>query len=230
MHKNQNATQTFDTPAPVTARLDIPAGQIRLIAADRVDTTVEVLPTNAAKSRDIKAAEEITVTYGDGILRIETPEAKNRILGNSGSVQVTVQLPVGSRVEAKTAAAELRSTGRLGDVTFEGAQATVDLDESADTRLTLQAGDVSVGRLTGPAEVSTQNGDIRITQALQGTVTLRTQHGNITIGAAHSVSATLDADTAYGRIHNTLNNSAGAAAGLNIHATTSHGDITAQSL
>ena len=36
--------QKFDTPAPITAVLDIPAGRIRFIAADRTDTTVEVLP------------------------------------------------------------------------------------------------------------------------------------------------------------------------------------------
>jgi hypothetical protein len=28
----------FDTPAPITAVLDIPAGHIRFIAADRADT------------------------------------------------------------------------------------------------------------------------------------------------------------------------------------------------
>lgn len=33
--------QTFDTPAPISALLDVPAGRIRFIAADRTDTTVE---------------------------------------------------------------------------------------------------------------------------------------------------------------------------------------------
>jgi len=40
----------------------------------------------------------------------------------------------------------------------------------------------------------------------------------------------VDAGTRCGRIHNTLHNSAGSAAGLNIHATTDHGDISARSL
>ena len=73
--------QKFDTPAPVTAVLDIPAGRIRFIAADRADTTVEVLPADASKSRDVKAAEQTEVAYGDGVLRIEAPAAKNRLLG-----------------------------------------------------------------------------------------------------------------------------------------------------
>ncbi|MGW7519436.1 DUF4097 family beta strand repeat-containing protein [Streptomyces sp. NPDC054796] len=222
--------QKFATPVPVSATLDIPAGRIRFIAADRADTTVEVLPADASKSRDVKAAEQTEVAYDDGILRIGVPAPRNRILGASGAIEVTVQLPAGSRVEAKAASAELRGVGRLGDVTFEGQQATVKLDETGDTRLTLQDGDISVGRLSGPAQIRTQKGDLRITEAVRGTVTLRTEQGEISVGAARGVSASLDAGTAYGRIHNTLKNADGTTAGLNIHATTAYGDITARSL
>jgi DUF4097 and DUF4098 domain-containing protein YvlB len=222
--------QKFDTPAPVLAVLKIPAGRIQFIAADRADTCVEVLPADASKSRDVKAAEQVAVEYGDGVLRIEAATAKNRILGNSGSVEVTVQLPAGSRIEAKAASAELRGVGRLGDITFEGAQGSIKIDETASARLTLQAGDVFVGRLNGPSEISTQKGDLNIAEATGGTVVLRTQSGDVSIGAARGVSASLDAGTTYGRIHNTLKNTAGAGAGLDIHATTAHGDITARSL
>jgi hypothetical protein len=222
--------QKFDTPTPISAVLDIPAGRISFIAADRADTTVEVRPADASKSRDVKAAEQTTVEYGDGVLRIGVAPARNRILGSSGSVEVTVQLPAGSRIEAKAAAAELRGVGRLGDVAFEGAQGTVKLDEAAGARLTLLAGDISVGRLGGPAEISTQKGDIRIAEAVHGTVVLRTEAGDVTVGAARGVSASLDAGTTHGRIHNALTNTDGAAAGLNIHATTAYGDITARTL
>ncbi|MFI8281073.1 DUF4097 family beta strand repeat-containing protein [Streptomyces sp. NPDC085929] len=221
--------QKFDTPAPISTVLDIPAGHIRFIAADRDNTTVEILPANASKSRDVKAAEEITVTYTDGVLRIEAAPAKNRILGSSGSVEVTVQLPAGSRVEAKAASAELRGVGRLGDVSFEGAQATVKIDEAASARLTLMSGDVSLGRLGGDAQISTKKGDLQIAEAVRGTVTLRTEAGEITVVAARGVSAALDAGTTYGRINNSLQNTGGTP-DLNIHASTSYGNITARSL
>lgn len=230
MLKHESAMQEFDTPAPVSAVLDIPAGYIRFIAADRVDTRVEIRPANASKSRDVKAAEQTTVEFSDGVLRIQAAPAKNRLLGSSGSLEVTVQLPSGSRVDAKAASAEFRGVGRLGDVTFEGAQGWVKLDETGSARLALQAGDVSVGRLGGPAEISTLKGDLRITEAVRGTVTLRTESGEISVGAARGVSASLDAGTAYGRIRNTLKNADGPDAGLQIHATTSYGDITARSI
>lgn len=230
MLKHESAMQEFDTPAPVSAVLDIPVGYIRFIAADRVDTRVEILPANASKSRDVKAAEQATVEFSDGVLRIQAGPAKNRLLGSSGSLEVTVQLPSGSRVDAKAASAEFRGVGRLGDVTFEGAHGWVKLDETAGARLALQAGDVSVGRLGGPAEISTVKGDLRVAEAVRGTVTLRTESGEISVGAARGVSASLDAGTAYGRIHNSLKNADGADAGLQIHATTSYGDITARSI
>ncbi|MET8149619.1 DUF4097 family beta strand repeat-containing protein [Actinoplanes sp. NPDC049668] len=222
--------QKFDTPAAITALLDLPAGRIQVIAADRADTTVEIRPADAGAGRDVRAAEQTAVEYGDGVLRIKAPAAQSRIVGEGGSVEVTVQLPAGSRIEAKAAAAEFRGVGRLGDVAVEGAYGTVKIDEAASVRLTAHAGDVTVGRLAGAAEISTQKGDIHVVEAASGTLTLRTQQGDVTVGAAPGVSAVLDAGTGYGRVHNTLSNTEGAAAGLNIHATTQHGDITARSL
>lgn len=220
--------QKFVTTAPITAALNIPAGRIQFIAADRADATVEVLPANPSKSRDVQLAEQTTVAYADGVLRIHTPEPKNQLFGPSGSVEVTVQLPAGSHIEATTASSELRGVGRLGDVAFEGAYRQIKIDEAASVRLTAIDGDVEVGRLNGPAEISTARGDIRIAEAARGTVVLRTQSGDISVGASAGVSAALDAGTGYGRISNALKNDG--TAGLDIRATTSHGDISARSL
>lgn len=62
--------QKFDTPAPIAAVLDIQAGRVQIIAADRADTTVDVRPADPSKSRDVKLAEQTTVEYADGTLRI----------------------------------------------------------------------------------------------------------------------------------------------------------------
>ncbi|MFD9703440.1 DUF4097 family beta strand repeat-containing protein [Lentzea sp. NPDC059081] len=198
--------QNFATPAPIATVLDLPAGRVQLIAADRADTAVDVRPADAARSRDVKAAEKTRVEFADGVLRI-TGDAGGTLLGSSGAVDITVQLPAGSRVEAKVAAAEFRGVGRLGDVALEAAQSDVKIDEVAGLKVSTQAGDVTVGRLTGSAEISTQKGDITVATAL---------------------SASLDAGTTYGRVHNSLKNDGTAA--LHIHATTAYGDITARGL
>ncbi|WEB38612.1 DUF4097 domain-containing protein [Streptomyces yunnanensis] len=218
--------QKYNTPAPISAVLNIPAGRVQFIAADRADTTVEILPVNASKSRDMRAAEQTTVEYADGVLRIVS-SAKDQYFGPSGSVEVTVKLPAGSGIEAKTASTELRTVGRLGDVVFEGAYRQIKLDEAASIRLTAIDGDVEVGRC-GPADVSTAHGDIRIAEATGGKVTLHTRSGDITIGAAAGISAALDASTSHGRINNALRNNG--TTELDIAATTPNGDITARSL
>jgi hypothetical protein len=223
--------RTFDTPAKTSVVLDIPAGRVRLVASDRAVTTVEVLPADATRSRDVKAAERTEVAFDGGTLRIAAAEAGNRLLGHdSGSVEVTVQLPTGSRVEAKASDVDLRGVGLLGDLVLEADRGTVQLDGSDDTRVAVLAGDVTLGRLGGPAEIGTQKGDIRVDEAHGGTVTLRTEMGRITIAAARGVSATLDAGTGSGRVANALRNADGAGAALHIHATTGYGDIDARSL
>lgn len=62
------------------------------------------------------------------------------------------------------------------------------LDEAAGVRLTTHAGDVSVGRLNGPARISTGKGGITIAEAVRGAVVLRTQAGDVSVGAAPGVS------------------------------------------
>ncbi len=219
--------QKFATPAPIATVLDIPAGRVRFDASLGSDTVVQVLPADPAKSRDVKAASQAAVSFDDGVLRVEIA-AKNQYFGPSGAVDVTVSLPAGSSVEAKAASVELRGVGRLGDVTVEGAHGEVVFDEAASLRLTAHAGDVSIGRLTGSARITTGKGDIRIAEAASGNLVLSTQAGDITVGAAPGVSASLDAGTTYGRIRNALKNEG--TASLTIQATTSYGDIDAHSL
>src|SRR3989442_7370059 len=120
--------QKFDTPSPVAVVLDIPAGCVRFVAGERAETVVDVRPAEASRKRDVKAAEQTAVEYRDGVVRIVTADA-NRILGSSGSLDVTVELPAGSRVEGKAGAAELRSSGRLGEVGLDGAYPVVEVDD-----------------------------------------------------------------------------------------------------
>lgn len=220
--------QSFATPAPIAALLDIPAGRVQVIAADRADTIVEVRPVDAGRNGDIRAAEQTTIGYADGVLRVTTASPANQLRGATGSVEVTVQLPTDSRVEVRAASAELRGVGRLGDVTVDGAYRHIKVDEAASMRLTAVDGTVEVGRLNGPAEISTTRGDILVAQATRGRVVLRTQSGDISVAAATGVSAALDAGTGHGRVSNSLVNHG--SADLDIHATTAQGDITARSL
>jgi hypothetical protein len=228
-NSQETMMHTFDTPAPIAAVLDIPAGRVQFIATDRADTTVRVQPADASKSRDVTVAQQTTVDYAQGVLRIQAT-AKNQYFGASGAIEVTVELPTGSRVEAKTASAEFRTVGRLGEVRYAGSHGPISLDQVGSVHVSSAASDVSVARVEGLAEIRTSKGDIRVGEAVGGAVVLRTDAGDVEIAAAAGVSACLDAGTSYGRIRNSLNNTEGAAAGLSINASTAVGDIVARSL
>ena len=218
--------QTFATPAPVTAILTVPAGRIQVTAADRADTTVQIRPADPAKARDVKLAARITAAYSDGVLRVTAPAA-SRVLGSTGAVEVTIQLPAGSAVQATTASAQFTTTGPLGEVTLDSAQAAVSVEQAATARITVVDGDITAGHLGGDAQLRTARGSIHITEATRGTLELRTQTGAITVAAAAGASAALDAGTTTGRVSNALKNTG--TTDLAIHATTTVGDITASS-
>lgn len=218
---------TFDTLAPISAVVEIVAGRITFIAADRADTAVEVLPADTSSSDDVKVAKQTKVEFDDGVLGIHW-RSTQLFGGGSGTVDVTVRLPAGSRVDAQAASTVFRTSGRLGEVTFESVQAPVTIDEAESVHITVVDGDVEIGRLGGPAEISTVQGNIRIGEAVRGNVVLQALSGDITVHAAAGVAASLDAGGG-GRVRNSLRND-GTAPVLDIHATTTEGDITATSL
>ena len=180
--------QKFTVSGPVAVALEIPAGSIRLIAGERADATVDVQPADASKKRDVKAAEQTAVEYADGVLRIATADP-NRLFGSSGALDVTIELPAGSRFDGKAGAAELHSTGHLAEVAFDGGYRVVEIAETDAARLKVHTGSVTVARLNGPAQIVNGMGDVTVTEAHAGDVELRTGSGNLTVNAAAGVSA-----------------------------------------
>jgi hypothetical protein len=222
----ETVTHGFATPGPITAHLNIPAGHIHVEAADTDTTTVTIRPADPAKARDARLAARTTATYRDATLRITT-SAPHRILGPTGALHITIHVPAGSRIQARTASTYLTTAGPLGDITLDGAQATVQIGHAATARLAVTDADITIGRLDGDADIRAVRGDIHITRATRGALTLATQAGDITVTAAPGTSAALDAGTTMGRIHNTLTSTGHP--DLTIHATTTTGDITARS-
>ena len=88
---------SFDTPAPITATAHVGAGSIQFTAGDRSDTVVEVRPRDPKKDKDVRAAEQTEVTCASGVLTVRTKQ--RHLIGPTGAVDVTVELPTDSRVE-----------------------------------------------------------------------------------------------------------------------------------
>ncbi|MGW7352987.1 DUF4097 family beta strand repeat-containing protein [Streptomyces sp. NPDC054784] len=173
---------SYDTPEAISLTAHVEAGSLRLVAADRADTAVEVLPRDPKKDLDVRAAEQTEVRYEKGALTLRTPKQRY-LVGRTGTVDVTVELPAGSRVEATGSWTQVHGEGRLGEVRVKTSSGDVRLDTTGPLRLTASHGSITVERVEGAAEITTSSGSLRLGSA-DGPVVLKNSHGTTTVGAA----------------------------------------------
>ncbi|MEV8320915.1 DUF4097 family beta strand repeat-containing protein [Streptomyces sp. NPDC059900] len=171
---------TFDTPEAISVTARVDAGSIQFTAGDRADTVVEVRPREAKKDQDVRAAEQTEVSYGSGVLNIKTP--KPGLFGRTGTVDVTVELPTGSKIDTTGAWTQVIGEGRLGETRVKTSSGDVRLDTTGPLHLTASHGSITVDRVEGSAEISTSSGSLRV-GFVDGSAVMKNSHGTTTIGA-----------------------------------------------
>ncbi|MFE7795734.1 DUF4097 domain-containing protein [Streptomyces sp. NPDC057460] len=172
---------SFDTPEPISATAHVEAGSIQFTAGDRLDTVVEVQPRDPKRDQDVRAAGQTEVTYASGVLTVRTP--KSNLFGRTGTVDVTVELPTGSRIDTTGAWVQVLGEGRLGEVRVKTSSGDVRLDTTGPLQLTASHGSITVDRVEGMAEITTSSGSLRI-GLVDGPAVLKNSHGTTTVGAA----------------------------------------------
>ncbi len=196
---------TFPADGPVPVVIDVPFGNLHVVAGERDDVVVTVLPADPTKSGAVRAAEETRVARDGDAVTIVYPAAwKQYVLPfAAGGALVTIELPEGSSLSGK--AGSLYAEGRLGavELMLNGGEAR--LDEAGRVDLKVSAGSVVVNRATGPLNVKATAGSVRITE-LAGDGTVRAGNGGTTVG---SVTGCLTvsgahADVAVGQVRGTL--------------------------
>jgi len=172
---------TFNTPGPISATIDLVAADVRIIASDRQDTVVEVRPSTSAHEPDIKAAEQTKVEYTAAGLLIKGPRQRNVGLRKIGSVDVTVELPAGSRIEADAGIGALRFTGQLGKCQVKIGAGDVELEQVGPLDLRTGAGAITVEHVAGHADISTGSGRLRVSQ-IDGSAVIKNSNGETWVG------------------------------------------------
>lgn len=205
----------FDSPKPISVTIDIGVGNVHITAEDRSDTVAEVRPTDETDSSDVKAAQQASVEFTNGVLVIKTPKPRPMDLSRkTRSVEVSIALPVGSHVRGEASVGDLRVSGRLGECSYKTATGNIHLDHTGPLRLKT-AGHIAVGRIGGDAEVRSTTGRIRIAEVdgaieikstnghtevgkVSGEIKVRASNGDITVDHAQGVHT--EAETANGSI------------------------------
>lgn len=173
---------SFDTPQPISVTANVAAGSIQFSASDRPDTVVEVRPRDPKKDKDVRVAEQTEVTCTGGVLTIRTPKGRY-LVGPTGSVDVTVELPTGSRVETTGSWTQVLGEGRLGEVRVKTSAGDVRLDATGPLQLTASHGSITVDHVEGLAEIATSSGSLRV-GTIEGPAVLKNSHGTTSVGTA----------------------------------------------
>ncbi|MFD3701578.1 DUF4097 family beta strand repeat-containing protein [Nocardia sp. NPDC058658] len=178
---------TFQTPQPITVALDVPCGDVTVIASDRTVTVVDVHPADSSSKADARAAQEVQVEFVGGKLTVKTPKKVFAPFSGKSALSVTVEVPTGSALDATLAMGRLVSVGEFDQC---------DLDVSA--------GDIAVEHPGGSVTAKTAKGNIRVDEASHGVLRLETSMGDLDVGIRRGSAAQLDVNAMYGTVRNLM--------------------------
>jgi hypothetical protein len=206
---------TFDTPEPISLVIDVVVGEIQLTATDRADTVVDVSPGDPSREADVRTAEQTRIERtADGVL-IRGPKQRGLgVFGKPGSIDVTVELPVDSRVQVEAGVGNVYCIGRIGECRVKAGVGDIQLEHTGSLDVDTGAGKVDVQLVAGDAELKTGSGKIRVHQ-IDGTAVLKNSNGDNWIDDARG---DLRATTANGDV---IVNRAGA----DVSAKSANGDV-----
>jgi hypothetical protein len=175
---------SFDTPEPISTTIDLAIGDVRISTGDRGATVVEVHPSDASNEEDLKAAELTRVEYANEQLLIKAPKLRSWLSrSGGGSIDVTIELPAGSHVHGTLGLGDVHCDGRLGDCQIKTGVGRIGLDQADTLNLKSGAGDITVDRATGRAEVTAGSGDVRLRE-LDASTVIKNSNGDTWVGAA----------------------------------------------
>ena len=174
--------QTFETPQPTSLQLDFGfvVANIRIHAGERTETTVDVRPVNPSAKADVRLAEQTRIEFTDGVVTVRAPKLGSLLI-RTGSVDVTIEVPSGSDVEGSNGMGEFIVDGQLGRCRWKTGYGEIRLTEAGSIRIHSSSGDVTVGHVTGEAEITASNGALRVEQ-IDGTATLKSSNGQTWVG------------------------------------------------
>ncbi|MUM19971.1 DUF4097 domain-containing protein [Mycobacterium sp. CBMA271] len=223
------ASPRFDTPHPITAKVEMAYGTLRVIATDRADTVVSVRPHDESKALDIKTAERTRVTHDKGLLTVLSARG---LTFRTGAIDIVVELPSHSIVDIAVASAEVRAEGDFADVRFQSASGDLIIDtitggakvDTASGGISIRelngnigfnaaSGELAIKALRGQVKAATASGSISIGSAVTGGLIFDTASGNTSLGIAEGTAAHLQIDTRSGVVTNALESADGPAQG-----------------
>jgi Putative adhesin len=188
----------FSTPEPIAITVDVLLGEVKILASDRTDTVVEVRPSDAAKKDDVQAAQETEVDFAAGQLTVKAPRGWKIYTPFSGSpsIEVTIEVPTGSRLHGTASVCRFLVTGELGQCELKTSVGDLQLEKAGPLELRTSGGNITVDQVVSTANITTSTGVVRI-RDIDGSAVVKNSNGDSAIG---EVAGDLRVNAANGNI------------------------------
>ena len=230
-------SETFSTPEPPSLRINLPSGDIRIETSDTAETHVQLSGPNEDEARIELRRNEIVI------------ELEKKKLFGRGDYDLVISAPVGTRVDARTASADVRGRGRFGEISIDSASGDlafenvdgrfeantasgdVDVEFVGDVlRVNSASGDVTIGESEQDARIRTASGDIKIRSAVRGKIDITSASGDVEVGIRRGSSVYMDASSMSGDMSSELDVSdsppVSDGPAVDFRARTMSGDVT----
>jgi DUF4097 and DUF4098 domain-containing protein YvlB len=164
----------FETPEPVALYVEIGSGQVDITATDTTTSTVQITGRHA---------DEVEVHLEGRHLRVVAPRHHGGFLGNDASLFVTVTVPTGSDLTARTGSADLGVVGEVAATHVKTGSGDVRLDTtSREATVETGSGDVEIELTRGATRVKCGSGDVQV-RAAEAELAISTGSGDVGIGS-----------------------------------------------
>ncbi|HEX2176205.1 MAG TPA: DUF4097 family beta strand repeat-containing protein [Nocardioidaceae bacterium] len=155
----------FTTTTPPRLTVEFRAGTVSIDTEDVEETTVELRGRPDDQATQALIADTVVEQRGDDVV-VLVPKRSHGLFGSTPELRVDITAPHGSRLNVKSASADLSARGTYGE-----------------SRVASGSGDISVERVTGSAHVRSGSGDVNL-GAAGADLTVGTGSGDIHVGIA----------------------------------------------
>lgn len=191
----------FETHEPVALYVEIGGGDIDVTATDTTESTVHLTGRHA---------DDVEVSLDGRTLSIVAPRRRTGFFSDDG-INVTVVVPTGSDLAARSGSADLGVVGEIGSA-----------------HVKTGSGDVRVIEADTDVALTTGSGDLQIETARRGKFSAKGASGSIHVGIPAGTPVWTDISTVSGRIHSDVEGAGEPAEGadhVELRATTVSGDV-----
>ncbi|WP_199439851.1 DUF4097 family beta strand repeat-containing protein [Umezawaea beigongshangensis] len=193
---------------------------------------------------DVPTGSQVRGTTGAGDLRLTGRLGECRLRSGTGNVETDRTGPlhlhtatgnvvvdtVDGDAEVSTSSGTLRIGEIGGGAVVKNSNGPTSIARVAgELRVRASNGDISVAEAAAGIDARSANGSIRVGEVVRGSTVLRSSLGDVEVGIGEDTAAWLDLNTAHGRVHNLLEETAGRperSRTVEVRVHTSFGDIT----